>query len=69
MHDAQLHARLRIGRVNRFGKTGEAVDAGYENIAQPAVLQIGEAGQPELGALVLAEPQSDELFVPFQIHA
>ena len=69
MHDAQLHVGLRIGRVNRLGKAGQAVDAGHEDVSQSAVLQIRQAGQPELGSLALAQPQPQQLLVPCEIHA
>ena len=58
-----------IGRVNRFGEAGQPVDAGHEDVAQPAVLQVGQAGQPELGPFALAQPQPEQLLVPCEIHA
>jgi hypothetical protein len=69
MHDAQLHAGLRIGRANRFGEPRQPVDAGHENIAQPAVLQVGQTSEPKFGSFVLAEPQPEQFLVPFEIHA
>jgi hypothetical protein len=38
-------------------------------MSQPAVLQVGQAGEPELGALGLPQPQPEQLLLALQIHA
>ena len=65
----QLHLRLGIRRANRLGEAREPVDAGDEDVAQAAVLEVGQTGEPELGPFVLAKPQPQQLLVPRQIHA
>ena len=69
MHDAQLHARLRVGRVDRLREAGQPVDARHEDVAQPAILQIGQAREPELGPFALGQPQPEQFLVTLQIHA
>lgn len=69
MHDAQLHARLRIGRVDRFGKTRKSIDAGHEDVAESSIFQIGQARKPELGPLIFRKPQAEQLLASFEIYA
>ena len=48
----------------RFGEAGQAIDAGDEDVAEPTILQVGQAGQPELRPFGLAEPQPQQFLVP-----
>ena len=51
MDDAGLHPRLREHGLDRLGEACQAVDAGDEDVADAALLQVVQDGQPELGAL------------------
>jgi hypothetical protein len=44
--------------VNRLGEAREAVDASHEDVAQAAILEIGQASQPELGPFRFCQPLS-----------
>ena len=47
-------------RQHALGEPRLAVEVGHEDVGQAAVLQIGQAGEPELGPFVLAQPEAQE---------
>ena len=67
--DAELHLGLRIGRANRLGKAGQAVDAGHEDVVQAAILQVRQHLEPELGPFAFGQPQAEQFLLARQIHA
>ena len=56
----------RIGEHggNRLGETLQAVDDGDQDVTEVAVLQLVHDAQPELGALGLLDPDTEDLFRP-----
>src|ERR1035437_10062807 len=65
VHDAELHGRLRIGRLDGLREAFQTIDARNENIFHSPRLQVVEHAQPKLGALVGAGPQTQHFFVAF----
>ena len=61
-------AYLREHGGDRVGETGQAVDAGDQDVGHAAALQVGQAGEPKLGPFVLLEPQAHSSLRP-AIHA
>jgi hypothetical protein len=61
VNDAQLDLRLRVDRLERLGKTLEAVDAGDQDVFDAAVLELGQYAKPELRALPLAHIPLDKV--------
>src|SRR5215218_6704906 len=51
VHDAGLYPRLREDRFDRLGEALQAVDAADQHVPDAALLQLGQNGEPELGAL------------------
>lgn len=51
--DTELDLRFREHSVYSFRKRFESIDAGYEGILHPTVLQFGHDGQPEVCSLGL----------------
>jgi hypothetical protein len=49
--DAQLHVGQRPGGSDRFGQALELIAADDEAVADAPVGQLGQQGDPELGAL------------------
>jgi hypothetical protein len=61
MNDAGLHDRLGEGRVDRFGKTLQTVDDRDQDVLDAAVPELVHHREPELRALVLGDPQAQDL--------
>ena len=59
MDDAQLHFGLGIGDMNRLGEAAQPVDASDEEVFQSPALQIGQAGEPELGSFGFGQPAAE----------
>jgi hypothetical protein len=57
VHDARRHRGVREDRLDRFGEPFEAVDTCDEDVADAALLEVGEDLHPELRALVGLKPQ------------
>lgn len=58
-----LHA---AGRVR---EPAQAIDRRDQDVAHAAVLQFGQHAQPELGAILLADPQARQLLLAGQVDA
>ena len=56
-----LNDRIREYRGDRIGKALQAVDDGEEDVLDAAVAKFVHHPEPELGALVLLEPQAEHL--------
>ena len=56
-----LHRGLGEHRGDRVGEALEAVDHGDQKVLDAAVLQLVHHPEPELGALVLLEPETEDL--------
>src|SRR4029450_4720100 len=67
--DAGLHPRLREDGLDRLRKAGQAVDAADEDVADAAVGEVVEDGEPELGALALLPPDPEHLTVAVDADA
>ena len=61
VHDAGLHGRLRIDRADRLAQALEHVDRGDQDIGGAAHLELVGHHEPELGALVLLDPQLQDV--------
>ena len=61
MDDAGLHRRLGKDGMNGVRKALQAIHDGHEDVLDTAVLQLVHDAQPELRALVLLEPQAEDL--------
>ena len=66
VHNAELHLRARKHRLNGFGQSFEPIDTGDEAVLDTPGFQFIKERQPELGALALAKPQSQELLLTVQ---
>src|SRR5512144_2257955 len=60
MDDAGLHLGLRKYRRDRFGKALQAVDNGDQDVLDAAAFQLVHHPEPELGALRLLDPKSQD---------
>jgi len=69
MDDAQWHLRFGVGRANGVRKSGQSMDAHRKDVSQATVLEIGQTRQPKLAPSVVAEPQAEQLLVPFPVLA
>lgn len=67
MHDAQLHAGAREHRLDGLGEALQAIHAGDEDVLNATVAQFGHHLQPELGALVLGDPQAEDFLLAGQV--
>ena len=69
MHDAGLHDRLLPDGTHRIGQAFQPVADHHQHIPRPAVLDLRQNPQPELGSLpiaVLPGPQAQH--VPLAVH-
>src|SRR5258706_4482839 len=66
VNQTQLDPRLWKDAFNRLGKAGPPIPTSNENSLDAPILQLGQHGQPELGALVGREPDPKPLLVPTQ---
>ena len=69
MHDAELDCRLRVRRADRIREALETVYASNQNILHPAIAQLGQDLQPQLGPLGCAGPKPQHLFGSFLRYA
>ena len=69
MNDASLNNRLRIGSRDRLGKALQPIDNGQQDVLHAPILQLVQDAQPELGALVLFDPQAQHLLGTVGSHA
>lgn len=63
MHKAGLHLGMREDAPDGIGKALQAIDHGNQNVLGVAVFELGHDPQPELGILILFDPQSPKLFL------
>lgn len=68
MHDAELHLGLGEDALDSLGKTREVVDASDEDVVYAAILEVRQDLKPELGSLVFAHVEAEEVFVAFLIQ-
>ena len=69
MDDTVLNLCLGKHRFNRSGKSGQIVRTGDENILNAPVSQAVEHRCPELGALIFADPHTQNVLLAVQIDA
>ena len=69
VNDAGLHCRLRENRGDRFRKPFQPVDDGDHDVFDATVFQLVHDAQPELGALILLEPQAENFLGAVGAHA
>jgi len=69
MQDANLNQGLREYRRDRFWKAFESVDDSDQDIVDALGLELVDDFRPELGALGLLDPETEDLFLCFRIHA
>ena len=69
MNDAELDLCLWVDRLDRLRKTLQAINAGDQDVFDTAVLEFGQHAEPELRALALADPQTQQLLVALEINA
>ena len=67
--NAQLHGGLGEHRLNRPRETLEPMHAGDESVGDAAMLELGHHLQPELGALGLGDPDTQELLIRLEVDA
>src|SRR3954465_12010771 len=67
--DAGLYRGLREDSRDRLGEALQAVDDGDQHVLDAAVFQLVHDAQPELGALVLFEPQPQDFLAAVGAHA
>jgi hypothetical protein len=67
MHHAGLHHRLREHRGDRVRQAGEAVTAGDQDVAQPAIAQLREDRVPELRTLGLGDPAAERVLAALDV--
>jgi hypothetical protein len=68
--DACLDGRAREDRLDRVGETLQAVDATDEDVADAALLELGQDLHPELRALGLLKPHAEHVPVALDtVHA
>ena len=61
MHDAGLHHRFRKGGRDGLRKALETVDHGDENVLNTPALQLIHHREPEFGALIVGNPETQNL--------
>ena len=61
MHDACLHRGLGKGGGDRLGEALQPIHDGDQDVLDPAVAQLVHDAEPELGALVLRDPETENL--------
>jgi hypothetical protein len=59
VHDAGLHPGLGEDDLDRLRNAVQAIDAAHEDVADAAVGEVVEDGEPELGALGLLPPDPE----------
>ena len=69
VHDAGLHPGLREDRFDRLGEALEPVDAADQDVADAALLQLAQHGEPELGALRALEPEPEHVAFALEVDA
>src|SRR3954465_3840434 len=67
--DAGLYRGLREDSRDRLGEALQAVDDSDQHVLDAAVFQLVRDAQPELGALVLFEPQPQDFLAAVGTHA
>src|SRR3954452_17151297 len=67
--DAGLYRGLREDSRDRLGEALQAVDDSDQHVLDAAVFQLVHDAQPELGALVLFEPQPQDFLAAVGTHA
>lgn len=64
-----LHLGMREHALARFREAGQAIDAGDEDVADTAVLQVGQHPLPKPRAFRIAGPQTQAVLFALQRHA
>lgn len=65
MHDAGLNRRFGEGRGDRLGEALQSLHDGNQDVLEPAVAPLVHHRQPELGALIVCDPEAQNLANPF----
>src|SRR6478672_6198915 len=68
MHDAQLDSSLWIDALDCLRKSFQSVHTDNQDILHSTVLEFRQHSEPEFGAFVAARPQTQDVFLPFQVH-
>ena len=68
MHDTELHLRERPGGPDRVRKALQAVAADDEAVADAAVAELGQQGEPVLGTLPTGRPDPHPHDVTFAVQ-
>jgi len=70
---AGLEDRLRESHLDGFGHPLEAIGAEHEDVLDATSLELGEDGEPELGAFAVLKPETEHVFAPIDadddVHA
>ncbi len=69
VHDAGLHRGLRKRRLQGLGKALQSIHHRDQNVPQSPRLELVQHVEPELGPLVLAQPQAENVLVAPFVHA
>ncbi len=65
MHDAELNIRFRENCFDGIREPGQSIDCGNKDILDSTVFQFGHHTEPEFGAFVLRDPQSQQFLLSF----
>ncbi len=66
MDDAELNLGIRVDRCNGIGESGQTIDAGNQDIFDTAVVEVGQDGEPEVGAFALGQVEVENLLLALQ---
>jgi len=69
MHDARLDSRVGKGRVDGVREALEAINDGDQDVFDAPVAQIVHHREPELGPLIIGDPQPQNLAFTFRSDA